>query len=286
MANVVSGSRVRFHYVPSGSTLPDPVDDNTVYFLEDDQEIYVGDTLFMKYNDLSVEVEGEGTDIIDVLYTASSNTLTIVRGDLGVTYATKSNVSNAVANANAYTDDAIASIQHPEYTVVEVATMGNYHTAYRLVKDGEYVGSVINIPEYQVIQSSSVEVAVADGSPYPEAVVGDKYIDLVTGYDTADPDNHIYIPVNDLVDVYTAGTGLSISNTNVVSHNIINDSAPISLFDMDVSDPYTILLKVKSLTRDVMGHLTGSTTSTQAILSKTGVQNLITNNKLTWEIIP
>jgi hypothetical protein len=49
--------------------------------------------------------------------------------------------------------------------------------------------------------------------PYSGAVVGDKYIDFViNAKDASETAEHIYLPVNDLVDVYTAGNGLSLSN--------------------------------------------------------------------------
>ena len=74
------------------------------------------------------------------------------------------------------------------------------------------VGAKINIPKDLVVESGTVETVETADVPYQGAVVGDKYIDLVIA--NAD-DEHIYIPVNDLVDVYTEGNGIDISNNSI-----------------------------------------------------------------------
>lgn len=79
----------------------------------------------------------------------------------------------------------------------------------------------INIPKDFLVKSASVEVVTTADTPYSGAQVGDKYIDLVINTkDSAqgsETDSHVYLPVNDLVDVYTGGNGVNISNSNVVS---------------------------------------------------------------------
>lgn len=71
------------------------------------------------------------------------------------------------------------------------------------------VGEKINIPKDMVVESGTVETVTTADQPYQGAVVGDKYIDLVIANKSS---SHIYIPVTDLVDEYTAGNGLSLSN--------------------------------------------------------------------------
>ena len=62
-----------------------------------------------------------------------------------------------------------------------------------------------------------LEVAATD-TPYSGAVIGDKYIDFTINTQAADEDErHIYLPVKDLVDVYTSGNGVNINASNVVS---------------------------------------------------------------------
>lgn len=68
-----------------------------------------------------------------------------------------------------------------------------------------------------MVKSGSVETVSAADSPYSGAAVGDKYIDfVVNATDASETAQHIYLPVNDLVDVYTTGDGLTMSANNVI----------------------------------------------------------------------
>ena len=60
-----------------------------------------------------------------------------------------------------------------------------------------------------VVESGTVETVTTADEPYEGAQVGDKYIDLVIANKAS---SHIYIPVTDLIDEYTAGNGLTLSN--------------------------------------------------------------------------
>lgn len=107
------------------------------------------------------------------------------------------------------------------YTVTkqQVAEAG-YSSTYQLFENGVAVGDKINIPKDLVVESGTVETVETADVPYSGAQVGDKYIDLVI----ANADNqHIYIPVNDLVDTYTEGNGITISN-NVISANVVAEN--------------------------------------------------------------
>lgn len=76
----------------------------------------------------------------------------------------------------------------------------------------------INIPKDFLVKSATVETVATADSPYSGAQVGDKYIDFViNSKDNDATSSHVYLPVNDLVDVYTGGNGVNISNSNVVS---------------------------------------------------------------------
>ena len=83
-----------------------------------------------------------------------------------------------------------------------------------MTADGVETGTKINIPKDLVIESGEVKVVTTADTPYQGAVVGDKYIDITLNDSTED---HIYIPVEDLVDVYTAGTGITISASNEIA---------------------------------------------------------------------
>lgn len=109
----------------------------------------------------------------------------------------------------------------PSYTIKKQAEAetGYAHTYQLFEVTGEgasavetAVGAKINIPKDMVVQSATVETVETADVPYEGAQVGDKYIDLVI----ANADNtHVYIPVNDLVDVYTAGNGINITGNAV-----------------------------------------------------------------------
>lgn len=84
----------------------------------------------------------------------------------------------------------------------------------------------IDIPKDMVVVSGSVGTVTTPDVPYEGAQVGDKYIDLVIANATSD---HIYIPANSLVDIYTAEQNatqvqLVIDNNNEISATIVAGS--------------------------------------------------------------
>lgn len=104
-------------------------------------------------------------------------------------------------------------ISYPEYTVVKQTNANTgFSSTYYLTKNGTQVGSPINIPKDMVVQSGSVKTVTTKDNPQQGFVIGDKYIDLVL----ANAENsHIYILVSDLVDKYTAGTAITITNNQI-----------------------------------------------------------------------
>lgn len=101
----------------------------------------------------------------------------------------------------------------PVYSLAKSETADSgYSATYQLTKDGTPVGDKINIAKDMVVQSGQVSTVVTDDTPVQGYKVGDKYIDLLL----ANTDNeHIYILVSDLVDVYSAGTGIVITGNSV-----------------------------------------------------------------------
>ena len=98
----------------------------------------------------------------------------------------------------------------PVYDIVKDADSGEYAAIYHLTKDGTNTGAAINIPKDLFVKSGEV-VDNPTGQP-----VG-KYIKLTLQNQT----EPIYINVADLVDAYTAGNGITISATNVVSAKVV-----------------------------------------------------------------
>lgn len=104
-----------------------------------------------------------------------------------------------------------------EYSLVKQATAeSGFASTYYLTKNGTLTGDKINIPKDMVVQSGSVKTVTTANSPVTGYNVGDKYIDLVLANAA---NSHIYILVSDLIDTYTAGTSISISN-NVISVDV------------------------------------------------------------------
>lgn len=87
--------------------------------------------------------------------------------------------------------------------------------------DGTVVGTDINIPKDYLVKSADIKVVTTADDPYTGAAVGDKYIDFVVNtVDSDGNETHIYLSVQDLVDEYTAGDGIDISDSNVIKIKI------------------------------------------------------------------
>jgi len=116
-------------------------------------------------------------------------------------------------------ENKIKAIAIPEYTLTKQATAeAGYLSTYQLTKDGTPVGEKLNIPKDFLVKSATLGTVETSGTPYEGASVGDKYIDFViNSMEGTDSESHIYLPVNDLVDVYTGGNGIEVSAENVVS---------------------------------------------------------------------
>ena len=101
----------------------------------------------------------------------------------------------------------------PTYTVVENEVRPGYAKSYSLTKDGIATGATIEIPENSIIKSGDVGTVTVVDEPYPGAGIGDKYIDLELESAT---EEHVYIPLKDLIVGYTEGNGISISGANQI----------------------------------------------------------------------
>jgi hypothetical protein len=88
-----------------------------------------------------------------------------------------------------------------------------YAASYTVKANGVSLSPDIDIPKDFLVKSATLETVATADVPYSGAVPGDKYIDFViNAKDASETAEHIYLPVNDLVDVYTAGNGLTESN--------------------------------------------------------------------------
>jgi hypothetical protein len=101
-----------------------------------------------------------------------------------------------------------------------------YAASYTIKANGTALSPDIDIPKDFLVKSATLETVTTADTPYSGAQVGDKYIDFViNAKDASETAEHIYLPVNDLVDIYTAGNGLTESNNEfsvVVDSNNAN----------------------------------------------------------------
>jgi hypothetical protein len=110
---------------------------------------------------------------------------------------------------DALDEEVVKSVEVSKDTT---ATTG-YAASYTISVNGTALDTKINIPKDFLVKSATLETVSTADVPYSGAQVGDKYIDFViNAKDASETAEHIYLPVNDLVDVYTAGNGLALSN--------------------------------------------------------------------------
>ena len=86
---------------------------------------------------------------------------------------------------------------------------------YEFTQGGELIGKS-DIPKDFLVRSGQLKECIENDVPKIGYLVGDKYIDLVVNAkDCPEEESHIYILVKELVDVYSAGEGLTMKPGNV-----------------------------------------------------------------------
>lgn len=109
-----------------------------------------------------------------------------------------------------------------EVSVVKLTTPETgYASSYVVMQGGQPAGPTINIPKDFVVKSAELKTCETADVPVQGLVPGDKYIDLtINTVDSTETAQHIYLPVKDLVDVYTGGNTDYIE-VNVDGNNVI-----------------------------------------------------------------
>lgn len=100
-------------------------------------------------------------------------------------------------------------------TVTKQTTADSGFAATYVVKQNNtQVGTKINIPKDFLVRSATLKTVSTQNQPVNGYKVGDKYIDFVINTsDNSANDQHVYVNVKDLVDVYTADEStLTVSN--------------------------------------------------------------------------
>lgn len=144
------------------------------------------------------------------------------------------NLENLTTKDKATIVAAINSLKtESTVTVEKKQTAEEGFAATYIVKQNEkQVGSSINIPKDFLVKSGTVKTVSTINQPVNGYKVGQKYLDFVVNTASNDgQESHIYILVEDLVDVYTGSTGdqiaVVVGNDNTISASLtktVNDS--------------------------------------------------------------
>ena len=95
----------------------------------------------------------------------------------------------------------------------KVTANTGYAASYQMTVNGTALSTDIDIPKDYLVKSATMETCTVADTPIAGLAVGDPYLDFViNAVDNSETAQHIYINVKDLVDVYTAGNGLALSN--------------------------------------------------------------------------
>lgn len=123
----------------------------------------------------------------------------------------------------------IGDISSAVVTIEETTGSGSTFKTYTIKQGGVALSPAINIPKDFLVKSAEIKTVATDNVPYQGAQAGDKYIDFVINTKSDTPsvvtDDHIYLPINDLAHVYTAGNGIDISNADAISVKIDSTNA-------------------------------------------------------------
>ena len=163
------------------------------------------------------EVTGSGADghvnYVVTLHNAASTT--------DVATAKSEVIGDATASGNTLgkLEDRVDTLETSTNVTVEKlqTAESGYFASYVVKQNNAQVGATINIPKDFLVKSGSVR-EIGSSEATQEMPEGTKVLDFVVNTIEGDGTaSHIIIPVSDLVDVYTGGDGIAVSNANVIS---------------------------------------------------------------------
>lgn len=147
-----------------------------------------------------------------------------------------------------------------------------YVASYQLVNSstGTVIGDTINIPKDYLVKSATLGTATEDDKPQEGIKKGDKYIDFVINTVGGDGNvSHIYLNVADLVDAYSGGDGISVSDANVISLKVKEENG----LSVDATDG----LKLAVATSTTAGAMSAEDKKTLDDIAKNGVKSVVVN---------
>lgn len=164
----------------------------------------------------------DAIDLLNGAVTTEGSVLKAIKDNAkNATYAEGVTIAQAIANA-----EAAAKTAGVVDVVKQATAETGYASTYYVTQAGVQVGAKINIPKDYLVKSCSVKTCTEADKPVEGYKVGDKYIDFVVNTATGTGDeSHIYLLVNELVDVYTGkavtdGISVAIDDHNEVSATV------------------------------------------------------------------
>ena len=144
----------------------------------------------------------------------------------------KANSSDIPSKTSDLTNDSgyISQHQSLDGTIVtleeQTTAETGYLKTYVIKQGGTALGTKINIPKDFLVKSATVQTVSTANDPVSGYNVGDKYLDfIINTKDDSGTNEHIYVNVKDLIDTYTAGTGLTLTNNQFsIGNGAISES--------------------------------------------------------------
>lgn len=156
-------SNVLFSRGSSVSFVNIPKDPNTLYFLSDTHELYLGGERFGFGDDVSVNFSGSGDSVVDVTYSATTKTLTIVKGNAGDIQSVKSAISEALQTCvktitSSRSSSILVDSTDPEHVVLSLnLASGDKAGNVSLEECSDGLKANVQIPEPEVVGISPEE---------------------------------------------------------------------------------------------------------------------------------
>ena len=233
-----------------------------------------GTTAGLSTNDYTTT---EKTKLAGVATGATKNTVSNSLSDTSTTNALSAakgadlqeQINNIVTGETA-TDHNHDNLYSVSLAKLDTPTSG-YIATYEVTQGSTSLGK-IDIPKDYLVKSGSVKSVTTANNPVNGYAVGDKYIDFVIyTKDNSGTNEHIYINVKDLVDVYTHPNSGVTAGTN---------------YNGNQTPAFGATFNIPKLTFNAQGHITASANSTVKIPNALGngtTAGLSTNDYTTTE---
>lgn len=220
------------------------VNDDSVRATTNRLTVYLSDSGYT--TDVENDIPDDDPTIVEQIYldmaTAKTEAKTYAKDYTDTGLALKINISDIVddtetsiatkplsANMGKLLGDNIESLDESlrSVTIVKQATADTgYFSTYYLEKDGNQIGSKINIPKDYLLKSASLKQCTVQDQPIEGLNVGDWYFDWVLNTkDDTGIDSHLYLNANVLTDVYDGDNATIVLNDGIfsVKQNVFAD---------------------------------------------------------------